>query len=147
MTLRRFYDLREHPARRARVDEGDAGVADPDARLGVDQLDPSVLELAEGVVDVLDGVGDVIEPGPALGAAGPGARWPRAQIASARGGRATPAPAGPVRPAACGGRWNSGRRRAERTSVRTGAVGPAGSGAVGAEAASSAPASYGPVGL
>src|SRR3954467_116901 len=63
MSLRRLYDLGEHPIGRSRVHKGDAGVTNPDPRLGIDQVDAGFLELAEHTLDVIDRVGDVVEPG------------------------------------------------------------------------------------
>src|SRR4249919_1205371 len=66
MSLRRFYDLGQHSARRTRVDEGDAGVAYADARLVIDQLHAGVLEPSQDIVDVADRVGDVMQAGAPL---------------------------------------------------------------------------------
>jgi hypothetical protein len=60
-------DLGQDAAGRARVQEGDEAVADPDPRLRVDQLDAGRGELLEGRLDVLDGVGDVMEAGALAG--------------------------------------------------------------------------------
>ena len=61
VSLRGFDDLGQHAAGRPRVQEGDAAVADPGPRLGVDQLDAVVGELAERRLDVVDAVGDVVQ--------------------------------------------------------------------------------------
>jgi hypothetical protein len=42
------------------VTEGDAAVANPGARLGVDQAYALLLELGKRRVDVVDAVGDVV---------------------------------------------------------------------------------------
>src|SRR3954447_11917902 len=63
MSLRRLNYLGQHPAGGLRMDEGNPRVADARARLGVDQLDTGLLELAERSVDVLDGIGDVVKSG------------------------------------------------------------------------------------
>src|SRR5882762_6887011 len=67
MLLGRFDYLGQYAAGRARVQERDPRVADPRARLGIDQLDPGVAQLGEYVIDVPDGVRDVVQAGPALG--------------------------------------------------------------------------------
>src|SRR5512139_109565 len=64
--LRRLNDLGQHPARRARMQEGDAGVEDPQPRLRVDQPHSGVLELRQDLVDVADGVRDVVQAGSSL---------------------------------------------------------------------------------
>lgn len=62
-----LHDLHKHAARGARVHKGNARVADPDARLGIDQLQPRTPHLLKGPVDVCNLVGDVVQSGPALG--------------------------------------------------------------------------------
>ena len=52
---------RSVPSRSPSGAEGDPAVADPGARLGVDQLDALALELGERRLDVVDAVGDVVQ--------------------------------------------------------------------------------------
>src|SRR6185437_5748586 len=66
MSLRRFYYLGQDPAGRTRMDEGDAGIADADAGLVIDQLEAGVLELVQDLFDVADRIGDVMQAGAAL---------------------------------------------------------------------------------
>src|SRR5205807_4990113 len=61
-SVNRLHDLGEHAAGRARVQEGHAAAADPDAGALVDQLDARVADLAERPVDVVGLVGDVVQP-------------------------------------------------------------------------------------
>src|SRR5688572_13246224 len=64
--MSRLHDFGEDAAGGLGVQEGDPRLADPDPRLGVDQLDAGLLELRQRLVDVADRVGDVVQPGALL---------------------------------------------------------------------------------
>src|SRR4051794_22669431 len=67
VSFRRLDDLGQHAARRLRVDERHARVADAHAGRLVDEPQAAVAQVREGRLDVGDAVGDVVQPRPAAG--------------------------------------------------------------------------------
>src|SRR3954452_14244269 len=67
VSFRRLDDLGQHAARRLRVDERHARVADPHAGRLVDEPQAAVAQVGEGRLDVGDAIGDVVQPRPAAG--------------------------------------------------------------------------------